>query len=85
MRIFTTKRFDREQMALLKSHRLDRSRMQALFIRLAENPRHPSLRLHKLSGTSNYAISVTKDIRIIFNREDDMLFLSRIGSHDEVY
>ena len=46
---------------------------------------HPSLRLHKLTGTDNWSVSVTDDIRIIIHWEDDYLFCTRIGTHDEVY
>lgn len=85
MIVFTTSRFDRELAALVKSQRLTRSRMDKILTILTTNPRHPSLHLHKLTGTNNYAVSVDQNIRIILNWENDRLYLSRIGSHDEVY
>ncbi|MEI7741175.1 MAG: type II toxin-antitoxin system mRNA interferase toxin, RelE/StbE family [bacterium] len=49
------------------------------------NPLHPSLRLHQLSGElkESWSISVTMNIRIIFKRMDnaDIVFYS-IGAHD---
>ena len=52
------------------------------------DPKHRSLRLHKLSGRlKNYwSISISKDIRIIYflRREDEAYFFD-IGTHDEVY
>ena len=52
---------------------------------LARNPSDPALRLHKLSGRNNWAISVTRDIRIIFGFKGNKIYLLRIGTHDEVY
>jgi addiction module RelE/StbE family toxin len=53
-----------------------------------ENPKHPSLRVHKLSGTiSNmWSISITKGIRMAYILIDTKtaLFI-RIVTHDEVY
>lgn len=50
----------------------------------ASNPLHPSLRLHQLRGRLQgaWSISVTRDYRIIFEREDDgvIVFVS-IGRH----
>jgi len=85
MKLIATARFNREFKALLKSHRLTESKAEKVLLILANNPRHPSLHLHKLSGTNNYAVSVDENLRIILNWEDDRLYLSRIGSHDEVY
>ena len=52
------------------------------------DPKHRSLRVHKLSGRlKNYwSISISKDIRIIYflRREDEAYFFD-IGTHDEVY
>jgi addiction module RelE/StbE family toxin len=53
-----------------------------------ENPKHPSLRTHKLSGTLNnmWSISITMSIRMVYILLDkeDALFV-KIGTHDEVY
>ena len=50
-----------------------------------ENPLHPSLRLHALTGKLKglWSISVTKHYRIIFERHTDgvVVFVS-IGNHD---
>ncbi|MGI6278876.1 MAG: hypothetical protein ACOYJ8_03690 [Patescibacteria group bacterium] len=46
---------------------------------------YPALRLHKLSGTNIWSVSVDMENRIIFSWEKDGLFLLDIGSHDEVY
>jgi len=52
---------------------------------LSQDIAHPSLKLHKLSGENNWSVSVTGDIRIIFNFSERKVFCTRIGTHDEVY
>lgn len=54
---------------------------------LKQNPRHPSLKLHKLeSGPyKNWSISIEKDIRILFSYVKNGIVLVDIGKHDEVY
>lgn len=53
--------------------------------RLQDNPNHPSLRLHKLSGQSVYSVSVTMSIRMIIAFHGDDIILLRIGTHEDVY
>ncbi len=60
---------------------------------LSENPFHPRLRTHKLSGKLQelWACWVEYDCRIIFafepdpSRGEDLIVVVDIGSHDEVY
>lgn len=53
-----------------------------------ENPKHPSLRTHKLSGSIDnmWSISITMNIRMVYVivREGYALFV-KIGAHDQVY
>ena len=49
------------------------------------NPLHPSLRLHQLHGKLKdlWSISITKNYRIIFRRQDNGdIFFIYIGKHD---
>lgn len=53
-----------------------------------ENPKHPSLRTHKLSGTMNnmWSISITMSIRMVYVLLDESsVIFVKIGTHDEVY
>jgi mRNA-degrading endonuclease YafQ of YafQ-DinJ toxin-antitoxin module len=52
-----------------------------------EKQNYPSLRLHKLSGNSvsAWSISVNKSIRIIFYYVKDGVVLVNFGKHEEVY
>jgi addiction module RelE/StbE family toxin len=53
-----------------------------------ENPKHPSLRTHKLTGSLGNlrSISISMSIRMVYTLldEDNALFV-KIGTHDEVY
>jgi mRNA interferase YafQ len=60
---------------------------------LADDPFHPALKTHKLSGELKglWACSVEYDCRIVFAFEPDpdtgeeMIVLIDLGTHDEVY
>ena len=51
------------------------------------NPKHPSLRLHKLTGKSENArsILITISVRMIYKTIDGNAYFIDIGTHDEVY
>lgn len=56
---------------------------------LCINPQHPSLRLHKLSGSmdgfSSVSINLSYRLTLYFIVKDDIIVPINIGSHDEVY
>lgn len=54
-------------------------------ILLSSDVKHPSLRLHKLSGRNNWAVSISKNYRIVFNIEANIIFCIEFGTHKEVY
>lgn len=52
------------------------------------NPRHPSLRTHKLSGglRESWSISITRSIRMKFTiLENGEAYFFDLGTHEEVY
>ena len=53
------------------------------------NPFHPSLRLHRLSGSlsdlHSISINISYRITLEFLIEDAKIILVNVGSHDEVY
>ncbi len=53
----------------------------------AENPKHPSLRVHKLAGDLENlrSISVNRSVRMSYVLEGDVAYFIKIGTHDEVY
>jgi addiction module RelE/StbE family toxin len=52
-----------------------------------ENPRHSSLKLHKLTAKNveQWSIKINPNLRIIIQYSEDTAILVNIGSHDEVY
>ena len=70
-----------------------RDRIFQVLDRLAEDPFHPTLKTHKLSGQLKglWACWVEYDCRIVFAFEPDpdtgaeMIVLIDLGTHDEVY
>lgn len=49
---------------------------------LADNPKHPSLQIHRIKGTVFWEAYVNKDIRIVYEQNSDTLILMAIGHHD---
>lgn len=52
------------------------------------NPKHPSLRLHKIAGSTEnvWSISVTMSIRMLYALiEKDTAYFFDIGKHEDVY
>lgn len=79
------------QKELKKIQRKDRklaNRIEKQIALFEENPKHPSLRTHKLSGTMDnmWSISITASIRMVYIllSENSVIFI-KIGTHDEVY
>lgn len=52
-----------------------------------ENPKHKSLRVHKLSGElkNMWSISITKAIRMVYLLDGNEAYFYDIGTHGEVY
>ena len=66
-----------------------KDKTKKVIIKFTKNPRDKTLKNHKLTGKLNNkrAISVTGDIRIIFEQHNNyilVIFLD-IGSHNQVY
>lgn len=72
---------------LKKTNPLIFARVQKQFTLFQTNPRHPSLRTHKLTGAlkNTWSISVTMEIRLIYIETDTMYYFFKIGTHDQVY
>ncbi|MDA8334272.1 MAG: DNA helicase [Peptococcaceae bacterium] len=51
---------------------------------LAGNPKHPSLQIHRIKGTSFWEAYVNMDVRIIFEQDGNTIMLHAIGHHDIV-
>lgn len=82
--IFGSK-FDQQIRSLAKRDRKYKVKIRKVVDLLETDIDHPSLRLHKLSGTKYFSISVDKSVRIILSIEKNTIFLLKIGKHEEVY
>ena len=76
---------------LVKLKRKDKklfSRIDKQLFLFAQNPKHPSLRTHKLSGRMKnvWSISVNMSIRMVYLKinKDSYVFV-KIGTHEEIY
>lgn len=52
------------------------------------NPKHPSLRVHKLTGkmTNMWSISITISVRMTYKLlDEEHAYFVNIGTHDQVY
>jgi mRNA-degrading endonuclease YafQ of YafQ-DinJ toxin-antitoxin module len=83
--VFFTDHFTKKLKKIVKNDSKLTSRIELKIKKLAENPKHPSLRLHKLSGQGNWSMSVNMSIRILINIEGKYIYCTDIGTHDEVY
>lgn len=77
------------QKLLIQLQRKDRRLFEKVKIQLTffeDNPRHPSLRLHKLKGElkDTWSLSVTMDFRLLFVEDSEYYFFD-MGTHDQVY
>lgn len=66
-------------------HLLQQIQKQLTIFKL--NHKHPSLRLHKLSGNLKnlWSISIDRNIRMLFFMEREEAYFFDIGTHDQVY
>lgn len=52
-----------------------------------ENPRHPSLRLHKVirQVENAWSISIDMSLRMLYVETEEEFYFFEIGTHDQVY
>ncbi len=82
MRLQYTDRFYRSYRALSQE---DRQRVQKALRRLAQDPRHPGLRVKKMEGTGGiWEARASRALCITFEIRDDVLILRNVGRHDAV-
>ena len=61
-------------------------KIQKQLVSFQSNPRHPSLRLHKLKGELQdvWSLSVTMNFRLLFIEDTEYYFFD-MGNHDQIY
>lgn len=79
------------QQKLLQLNKKDKklvSRIEKQVKLFESNPKHPSLRTHKLTGNlaNRWSISVSRGLRMVYVILDkDVAYFVDLGSHDQVY
>jgi len=86
MIIYLDPNFIKASKKLVKKNALLKSIIKNKIKILKNNPKHQSLKIHKLSGKNQqWSAWVKKDIRIIFIYVKDGILLTDIGTHNQVY
>jgi len=87
MNIYLSSEYIKAYKKILRKKPYLNSKVKKALKTLQEDPRHFSLRLHKLKGGpyKNWSISIEKDIRLLFSYVEDGIILVDIGSHNKVY
>lgn len=85
MRLQSTSRFDRRLKKKLKNNNHLKKQVGKQLKKLQTNPKHTSLKLHKLEGkrAREYSIYIENNLRITFQIIDDVVLLTDIITHDE--
>ncbi len=87
--IVFTEGYTRCAIRFLRKHPELRGQYQKTIELLELNPRHPSLRLHKLggrlSGLHSVSINMSYRITLEFLIEGDRLLPINVGKHEDVY
>lgn len=88
-RIVYTESYLRRAAKFIKRHPELISQYEKTLKLLELNPYHPSLRLHRLSGSlhdlHSVSINISYRITLEFLVQDGKIVLVNVGSHDEVY
>lgn len=85
MNLRTTKFFDKEYSKIIHNNSLLEKKIKKQLLLILRNPKHPSLRLHKLTSSSFWSISINKSIRVIVKLEHDWVTATQVGKHEDVY
>jgi len=88
-KLISTESYDKKAIKFLKKN----PQLKALYLKTLQllelNPKHPSLKLHRLQGklSNLYSVSINLSYRITFEfqiRGNDILLIN-VGNHDIVY
>lgn len=85
LRLHVTSSFEREFEKITKGNTILKKKVIKQLGLVVQNPKHPSLRLHKLESERYWSISIDKSIRVLVLFENDILYVYHIGKHEDVY
>lgn len=87
MKVIYTKNFSKNySKRVARNLKLEKKFKERLKLFLV-NPENPVLKDHKLTGAKKLlrSFSVTGDIRVVYRRGANNLYLADIGTHNQVY
>ena len=86
-KLYTTKTFDGRSKSFSRKHPELEEELRKRLDLLINNPFDNRLKTHKLSGIlkNEWSIWLTYEYRITFVIKGDDIYLTNIGSHDEIY
>lgn len=79
---------------LLRKLKATKNKEKPLFTKIQKqlklfqaDPRHNSLRVHKLKGNLKnvWSISVDRNVRLLYMESEESIYFFDIGTHDQVY
>lgn len=80
MKVFTTRRFEKDYASLPQSIQNTVDKKLKIFV---DDQYHPSLRVKKIEGTQGiWEMRVSRNYRITFQFINDGIILRRVGTHD---
>jgi len=85
MNLVLSSHFEKELRKLFKKNPEIKVKVNKTLGLMQTDLNYSSLRLHKLSGTNIWSVSVDMTLRIIFYWEKNSLYLIDIGKYDDVY
>ena len=87
MKIYATKTFKLQFEKTQKKNPKLKLRIKKQLAILKDNPRHPSLKNHKLKEKQEdiWSISVGKNFRLLYLIKDGNYYLYDLGFHDQAY
>lgn len=84
-----SQQYKKREQKFFKKHKDLLDKYEKVLFILGDNPSHPSLRLHQISGKLYplYSVSIDMQYRMTleFYIEDEKIIPVNIGTHDEVY
>ncbi len=87
-KLIETKSYIKKVSKFLKKHKEITEQYKKTLRLLKDNHMHPSLRLHKITGTGFCSVSINMSYRIaivLLVEDDGTITLVDIGSHDQIY
>lgn len=85
MELRFTKSFEIEYRKVIRGNSKLQKKIYKQLAILQKKADHPSLRLHKISSSKYWSISIDKSIRILILFKDESIYVYHIGKHEEVY